>query len=139
MRSAIFASTVLALSLAVSGCVGTVSGGPGTYMGPGYVSSGVIRSDNGVRLIRRGDNMYFNGHRGYRNPRAGYRSYQGYWFPGAAFVGMVTINGGYQQDRPRYGGNTHVTWCSDRYRSYRMEDNSFNTGNGRRLCQSPYN
>ncbi|MDB5552435.1 MAG: uncharacterized protein JWL86_2419 [Rhizobium sp.] len=33
----------------------------------------------------------------------------------------------------------HVEWCSRRYRSYRMEDNSYRPyGGGRRSCESPY-
>lgn len=138
MRRFFLASTIFAISLAVSGCVDTVSVGSGRYIGPGYMSSGIIRGDQHVRVIQRGDNMYYNGHRGYRNQRAGYRNYKGYWYPGSAFVGTVTINGGYQQNSARYVGRSHANWCADRYRSYRMTDNSFNTGNGRRLCNSPF-
>ena len=33
----------------------------------------------------------------------------------------------------------HVEWCSRRYRSYRVEDNSYRRyGGSRRFCQSPY-
>jgi hypothetical protein len=33
----------------------------------------------------------------------------------------------------------HVEWCSRRYRSYRVEDNSYRPyGRGRRSCESPY-
>ncbi|CAN7304861.1 BA14K family protein [Rhizobium sp. LjRoot254] len=33
----------------------------------------------------------------------------------------------------------HVEWCSRRYRSYRVEDNSYRPyGGGRRSCESPY-
>ncbi|UVC11518.1 BA14K family protein [Rhizobium sp. TH2] len=33
----------------------------------------------------------------------------------------------------------HVEWCSRRYRSYRIEDNSYRPyGGGRRSCESPY-
>lgn len=38
-----------------------------------------------------------------------------------------------------YGGNRHVNWCYNRYRSYRAYDNSFQPYNGsRQLCYSPY-
>lgn len=36
-------------------------------------------------------------------------------------------------------GNAHMTWCLDRYRSYRAEDNSYQPYNGpRRACESPF-
>ena len=39
----------------------------------------------------------------------------------------------------RGGGNAHVAWCSQRYRSYRAYDNSYQPYNGpRRECVSPY-
>lgn len=139
MRYAIFAPAVLALSLAVGGCVDTVSVGAGNFAGAGYVSSGMPHGGGGVRIVRRGENAYFNGHRGYRNHRNGYRSYQGYWFPDAAFIGITIGTGGYHQDRARHAGNSHIAWCADRYRSFRVSDNSFNSGNGRRACNSPYN
>ncbi len=41
---------------------------------------------------------------------------------------------------PRYrGGNPHVRWCFNRYRSYRAYDNTFQPNYGpRRQCYSPY-
>lgn len=48
----------------------------------------------------------------------------------------------YQPAPPRYyrsGGNSHVNWCYNRYRSYRASDNTFQPNYGpRRLCYSPY-
>jgi hypothetical protein len=36
-------------------------------------------------------------------------------------------------------GNAHMTWCLERYRSYRAEDNSYQPYNGpRRVCESPF-
>jgi hypothetical protein len=39
----------------------------------------------------------------------------------------------------RGGMNAHVSWCYNRYRSYRAWDNTFQPYNGpRQLCYSPY-
>jgi hypothetical protein len=90
-----------------------------------------------ARFYRRGDVRYYNGHRGYREYRRGYREYNGFWFPAAAFVAGALITGAIN-DGPR-GGNSHVSWCYDRYRSYRASDNTFKPLNGpRRQCYSPY-
>lgn len=36
-------------------------------------------------------------------------------------------------------GSPHANWCAERYRSYRVEDNSYQPyGSARRPCQSPY-
>ncbi len=36
-------------------------------------------------------------------------------------------------------GSPHAAWCAQRYRSYRVEDNSYQPyGSARRPCQSPY-
>lgn len=100
------------------------------------------RRDWGKRFVRRGDGYYFNGHRGYRHHRPGYREYNGWWFPAAAFLAGAVISGAIQNQGPAYrssGGNAHVQWCYDRYRSYRASDNTFQPYNGpRRQCYSPY-
>jgi hypothetical protein len=93
---------------------------------------------------RRGNNYYYNGHRGYRSPRRGYRNYNGWWFPATAFIAGAIISGAINNNNNyRYnnysGGNAHVRWCYDRYRSYRASDNTFQPYNGpRRQCYSPY-
>jgi hypothetical protein len=96
---------------------------------------------------RRGDRAYYRGHRGYRQARPGWRQHQGWWFPPAAFVAGAIIGGAIgqpQQQRapqPRRGGmsQAHVSWCYDRYRSYRASDNTFQPYQGpRRACRSPY-
>ena len=100
---------------------------------------------NGRRgYYRRGDAYYFNGYRGYRYRRSGYREYNGYWYPLAAF-GAGAIIGGAIANPPvryaptvRYGGG-HVSWCANRYRSYRAYDNTYQPYDGpRRQCYSPY-
>ena len=50
---------------------------------------------------------YYRGHRGYRYARPGYRRYNGYWYPGVAFVtpGIVIRTG--------------RAWCGPRWRRHR--------------------
>lgn len=86
------------------------------------------------RFERQGDRVYLNGLRGYRERRAGFRSYNGFWFPQSAFTIVI-------EARPalRAYGNSHVSWCYDRWRSYRASDNTYQPLNGpRRQCVSPY-
>lgn len=96
------------------------------------------RYRNGHRgFYRRGNTAYYNGRRGYRDYRGGYRYYNGFWFPGAAFIAGAIIGGAISS--PRWNGNDHVSWCYDRYRSYRAYDNTFQPYHGpRRACRSPY-
>ncbi|KAB2690846.1 BA14K family protein [Brucella pseudogrignonensis] len=70
---------------------------------------------------------------GYRHYRPHYRN----WGPPPR----------YRHHPPRYrpapiyrgGGNAHVRWCYNRYRSYRAYDNTFQPNYGpRRQCYSPY-
>ncbi len=92
---------------------------------------------------------YYNGHRGYRYQRPGWRSYDGWWFPPAAFITGAIVGGALAQPAPVYrqpapvyrqpSGSAHVRWCYDRYRSYRAYDNTFQPYNGpRQQCYSPY-
>lgn len=91
---------------------------------------------------------YYNGHRGYRDYRPGYRRYNDFWFPAGAFVAGALLGGAlaappapvYREPVRRvYGGDAHVRWCYDRYRSYRAYDNTFQPYNGpRQQCYSPY-
>jgi hypothetical protein len=88
---------------------------------------------------------YYNGHRGY--PYKRYRNdryYNGFWFPAGAFIAGAIIGGAIANNNNYYnngygGGNAHVQWCYDRYRSYRAYDNTFQPYNGpRQQCYSPY-
>jgi len=100
------------------------------------------------RFERRGDWGYYNGHRGYREYRRGYRQYNGWWFPPAAFVAGAIIGGAIANQPvvappPVYApvrlSAAHVNWCENRWRSYRVSDNSFQPLNGpRQVCVSPY-
>jgi hypothetical protein len=91
-------------------------------------------------MERRGDYYYWQGHRGYSHYRPGYREHNGFWFPAAAFIAGAIVGGALNNSQPVYrGGDAHVQWCYDRYRSYRASDNSYQPYNGpRRQCQSPY-
>jgi hypothetical protein len=81
---------------------------------------------------------YYNGHRGYSDRRPGYRYHNGYWFPMAAFAAGAIIGGAMQQGQPSYG-NSHTSWCANRWRSYRAYDNTYQPYNGPRAqCVSPY-
>lgn len=85
---------------------------------------------------RRGNRAYYNGHRGYNEPRRGYRQHNGVWFPAAAFIAGAIV-GGAIDNQPRARGNAHVQYCQDRYRSYRVSDNTYQPYNGpRRQCVS---
>jgi hypothetical protein len=105
------------------------------------------------RDVRRGfyrdrGHAFYNGHRGYRDRRAGYRQYNGYWFPAAAFIAGAIAGGAIAQPappprrvvvQPGRLSQAHVNWCYNRYRSYRASDNTFQPYNGpRRACSSPY-
>ncbi|MBB3612312.1 hypothetical protein FHX11_005281 [Rhizobium sp. BK602] len=79
---------------------------------------------------------YWHGHRGYRYARPGYRRYHdGWWYPLAAFTAGAIIGGA--AARPAHGSG-HVRWCANRYRSYRVSDNTYQPTSGpRRQCVSP--
>lgn len=100
------------------------------------------RGWDGPRRPDRGG--WHNGHRGYRDYRPGYRRHNGYWFPLAAFATGAIIGGALSQPSApavRNGGINprHVDWCSNRYRSYRAYDNTFQPNRGgRQQCYSPY-
>ncbi len=100
------------------------------------------------RFERRGGWGYYNGHRGYREYRRGYRQYNGWWFPPAAFVAGAIIGGAIANQPavaapPVYApvrlSAAHVNWCANRWKSYRVSDNSFQPLSGpRQACVSPY-
>lgn len=88
------------------------------------------------RDVRRG---YYRGHRGYRYKRPGYRYYNGYWYPAAAFIAGAIVGGAISNNRAERSSSAHVSWCYDRWRSYREYDNTYQPSNGpRRTCVSPY-
>jgi hypothetical protein len=87
------------------------------------------------------DYAWYRGHRGYRYYRPGYRRHNDFWFPAAAFITGAIIGSALSQPRVVYrgGGDAHVQWCYDRWRSYRAYDNTYQPYYGpRRQCISPY-
>ncbi|WP_404809895.1 BA14K family protein [Microvirga lenta] len=100
------------------------------------------------RFEHRGRWGYYNGHRGFREYRRGYRHYNGWWFPPAAFVAGAIIGGAIANQPavaapPIYApvrlSAAHVAWCEQRWKSYRVSDNSYQPYNGpRQACVSPY-
>ncbi|TIM94135.1 MAG: BA14K family protein [Mesorhizobium sp.] len=99
------------------------------------------RSFSRDRNFSRNRGAYWTGHRGYREYRPGYRRHGDYWFPLAAFATGALITGAIinNENNRVYGGNAHVQWCYDRYRSYRASDNTFQPNYGpRKECRSPY-
>lgn len=63
-----------------------------------------------------------------------------------AIIGGVIVNqlhSGQQHRAPSHSGayltHNHINWCHNRWRSYRVTDNSYQPYNGpRRICVSPY-
>jgi hypothetical protein len=88
----------------------------------------------------------WHGYHGSRSRRPGYRRRNdGWWFPAAAFTTGVVIGAAANQSRPVYRSSSpsrnsrHVSWCMNRFRSYRASDNTFQPYSGpRRQCSSPY-
>jgi hypothetical protein len=76
----------------------------------------------------------WRGHRGYRVQRPGYRRHRdGFWYPRAAFTVRVAPG-----VRVRVGP-AQARWCRDRYKTYRISDNTFvATGGVRRVCRVPF-
>ena len=84
----------------------------------------------------RGDRRHWRRHhRDWRHHRPRHRPYyrhdRRYWGPPPVYR---------HRRAPIYrGGNPHVRWCYNRYRSYRAYDNTFQPNYGpRRQCYSPY-
>ena len=140
MRTSSISSAILAISVAIGGFAEAAAAAPVPASVSGVLDINVVNTAGEVRIVRRGDNMYFNGRRGYRTHRSGYRQYNGFWFPSEAFVGMLIINGMVQRQRPVYGNNSHVRWCINHYRSYQISTDTYQPYmGGRRHCNSPFN
>ncbi|WP_299816592.1 BA14K family protein [uncultured Roseibium sp.] len=70
---------------------------------------------------------YHHKNHGYHHKNRGFR-HNNYWYRHNTY--KVQRGNNWQQ---------HVAWCSDRYRSYRAQNNTFQPFKGqRRLCSSPY-
>lgn len=143
-------SGILATALAATMAVGTVS----PVQAAPLVSKPAIQTTSDV--VKVDSWRYRNGgYYRYRNRDIGVGV-------GAAIAGALITGAIINSSRPRYvyrdyyepryyrdyaprrvyrtyGGNAHVDWCYNRYRSYRAYDNSFQPYHGpRRQCWSPY-
>jgi len=140
-----FMKTLVSASFCLA-AIAPVAAAPAMMQKPGIQVSGaadVIQIDHKRRgFHRHNDRGFYNGHRGSRNKRPGYRQHNGFWFPPAAFSFGIIIGEprrGRSDVRPGYTNPQHVGWCSNKYRSYRPRDNSFQPYHGpRRECRSPY-
>lgn len=93
----------------------------------------------GRNFDMRGGHAFFHDHHDFHRH---FHDFDDDFVPGAFFAG--TLFGSsyygptYSYVEPSYG-NAHVQWCYNRYRSYRVYDNTFQPYNGPRLqCYSPY-
>lgn len=162
LKSTLYA-VVLSLSPVVVGQASAASLTPLAMIGTGAQTSAL---DDLVQVQHR--NRYQNNRRGVdrRHPyrhgfdRRGHRNYYGGPAPrqrsrsgpdlGSAIVGAIVggiivnqLHSGQQQRAPSHSGNylthNHIDWCHNRWRSYRVTDNSYQPYNGsRRICISPY-
>ncbi|WP_432761578.1 BA14K family protein [Rhizobium calliandrae] len=94
----------------------------------------------------RSNSHYWRGYRGSRSQCRGCRRRNdGWWYPAAAFTTGVVVGSAVSRPRPVHHttapsrNSRHVSWCMNRFRSYRVSDNTFQPYNGpRRQCVSPY-
>ncbi|WP_454684475.1 BA14K family protein [Ancylobacter moscoviensis] len=143
------------LTLALAAVATLVTSSVVPAMSAPWKPSGLSSPGSNVEQVRyrrgyyyNGGRHYYNGHRGYNYYRPGYRNYNGWWYPAAAFAAGALIGGAIAaQPAPAYpapsygagGVNAHVQWCANRYRSYRVSDNTFQPyGAPRQQCVSPY-
>lgn len=104
----------------------------------------ILLADGEIPVNRRG---ILNGQKGYRYHRPGYRRHtDGWWYPQKAFD-EETANGAEGGKRKADKAlakkldlpAVHVRWCQENYRSYRVEDNTFQPYEGdRKPCRSAF-
>jgi len=82
-----------------------------------------------------------NGYKGYRHHRPGYKRHTDrWWYPQAAFetTAVPEIDNKTVKTKAALPAR-HISWCRERYRSYRVEDNTVQPYDGpRKACRSPY-
>lgn len=146
-------SNVCAAALAVTTAFAVIpaSAGPLARVAPAMqtANANLIQVDSGA-MVGRGDYRW-DGYRGWRHGDRDWRRHHRHrhyrhrhdndWV-GPAIGGLVTgaiIGGALSNSYRGGGGNAHVQWCYNRYRSYRAYDNTYQPYNGpRRQCISPY-
>ncbi|MCC5986362.1 MAG: BA14K family protein [Pararhodobacter sp.] len=152
-------AAVLAMSPVVAGSASAASLTPHTAIGVGSQASGLeylveVQQRRGYqRDHRRGASRHGHYRRGFdhrsRRPppyRPAPRSRSRGPDLGSAIVGAIIggiiVNQFQHQPRTRHGSylsRDHINWCHNRWRSYRVSDNSYQPFNGpRRVCVSPY-
>lgn len=106
------------------------------YYGSAGVSIGVGSRHSGFYFSA--GVPYYNSFPGLGYYQPGYQFYNGYWFPQQAFVVTAPTSryvGSYSSVR----SEDHVQWCLQRYRSYRVSDDTFQPYVGpRQLCIAPF-
>ncbi|MBC8037833.1 MAG: BA14K family protein [Rhizobiales bacterium] len=75
----------------------------------------------------------------FRNRRSNYRHYyDGYYYSSPWWTLTVPLSV-YDDDDDYEWGDDHVQWCSERYRSYNLDDNTWVAFSGQvRECESPF-
>ncbi len=108
-------------------------GGAAAATLPVPASPGVDAANQVVQVKHKYGHHRFWRHRyRYRRPGYGYR-YRGYWYRRPWWTFTVPVPG------PVYGGNRHVRWCLNRYRSYNPRTDTFMGYDGyRHRCRSPF-
>jgi hypothetical protein len=122
----------------------------GSQIGAELIQVGGYRYHNPRRADRRHyqHRYYDNRHRRvHRHPPPRYRSRGSDLGPAiaGAIIGGIIVHQFHQQPRPQphahgsYLSSHHINWCRNRWRSYRVVDNSYQPYQGpRRVCISPY-
>lgn len=125
----------LSLGMGLSAAVGNANAAQSSLMATPSAQTSAPNIQNVQYYDYRGDRRYWREHRRHwRHHGPRYRPYyrydRRYWGPPPV-----------RRYRPPVyrGGNPHVRWCYNRYRSYRAYDNTFQPNYGpRRQCYSPY-
>ncbi|MGO4441530.1 BA14K family protein [Rhizobium sp. RAF56] len=107
------------------------------------------RRSSGRNTSNRSSSNYWRGYRGSRSQCRGCRRRNdGWWYPAAAFTTGVAVGSAISRPRtaqpvhrasPPSRNSRHVAWCRNRFRTFRVSDNTFQPNSGsRRQCVSPY-
>ncbi|MFC7065543.1 BA14K family protein [Brucella rhizosphaerae] len=127
----------LALGFGMPAATSANAAQPSALIAP-TTTSGVTAPVENVQYYEyRGDR------RDWRRPapryRDGYRHYRPHYRPHWGPPPVYRHPPRYRSAPMYRGGNAHVRWCYNRYRSYRAYDNTFQPNYGpRRQCYSPY-